>query len=516
MLMRIGASSGFTLALILASGCKDEGVDGLREAEAGMVPLVEAACGWMFGCCSDGERRFQLGEFTLDADNCTTRLVDAIKTGQPLALVESGLSIDRAEWLLLLARSINAGTVSVDRAAVAACAEDTSGRACNAPLTTDGGRCTPGDVTVVDPCAPAEMFQGRQGVGDECNASWECQPGLRCINFAIAGVCAESSDVGEHCFSDSECAGDLVCDYDSGTCVVGAKAGETCSFRDPADPVPGTERTRCAAHLVCDPSSSTCVGGFCTPGAPCFQTATHADCPENTWCVGMPGMQPTCRPLGSVGDPCVQDITCESGHCDPFESVCGTRLANGEPCFSDAECDSDFCDGICSPTLEVGEFCTSLRDAECDEGYCDLSDFDATCRAYAGEGQECPFGIECNPEADLACIEGSCRSFPLANGLPCGSNAQCESGVCFGNTCANGTPEGNACDLGGATPPCEIGTFCDIPEDDTAGSCVALRRTGQACERSAECWGECVVRYGQQMCDQTPAHALDEVWCGGA
>ena len=70
--------------------------------------------------------------------------------------------------------------------------------------------------------------------------------------------------------------------------------------------------------------------------------------------------------------------------------------------------------------------------------------------------------------------------------------------------------------MGGATTPCELGTFCDIPEGDTAGACAVLRRTGQACERSEQCWGDCTVRYGRQMCDETPAYALDEVWCGGA
>jgi hypothetical protein len=514
--MRFRSWLGISVAFIAASGCKDDGVDGIREAETHVAPLVEAACAWMFGCCSDGERTFALGEFTPDAGNCTARLIDAIKAGHPPTLVNSSTSLDRAQWLLLLARSIEAARVSVNDEAVRVCAEDTRGRACNAPLITDGGRCTPGDATSVDPCAPTQMFQGRQAVGDECVASWECEPGLRCVDFGLIGVCAAASDVGEHCFSDLECRDDLVCDFDSGTCVVGAGVGESCSFRDSDNPVPGTERTRCAAHLVCDPSSSTCAGGFCTSGAPCTQTVTHTDCPEGTWCVGMPGTQPTCRPLGALGDPCLQHQTCDSGHCDPFENVCSARLPNGEPCFSDDECDSDFCSGICAPTVGHDELCPSLRDAECEDGFCDYTEFDATCRAWAAEGQPCPLGIECNPAAELACIDGACRAFPLANGLPCGSNAQCESSVCFGNVCSDGTPEGGACDLVGTTPPCELGTFCDVPDGDTTGSCATLRRTGQACERSAQCWGDCVVRYGQLMCDETPAHALEEVWCGGS
>ena len=80
---------GLSVSAALArSGCGEKDVDGLQEARGDREPLVSAACGWMFGCCSDGERTFQLGDFTADATNCTERMIDAIEAGAPLQLVE--------------------------------------------------------------------------------------------------------------------------------------------------------------------------------------------------------------------------------------------------------------------------------------------------------------------------------------------------------------------------------------------------------------------------------------------
>jgi hypothetical protein len=60
-----------------------------------------------------------------------------------------------------------------------------------------------------------------------------------------------------------------------------------------------------------------------------------------------------------------------------------------------------------------------------------------------------------------------------------------------------------------------LGTFCEAPAADINGSCAVLRRSGEACSNSQQCWGECVVRFGTQMCDETPAYELGELWCDG-
>ena len=87
------------LSPLLFSGCKS-GIDTARNKSE---PLVEAACGWMFSCCTADELVYQVGDFTVTPDNCSERLIDAIEAGVPLDLEQSGLSADPAQGLLLLA-----------------------------------------------------------------------------------------------------------------------------------------------------------------------------------------------------------------------------------------------------------------------------------------------------------------------------------------------------------------------------------------------------------------------------
>ena len=284
------ASLLVSAALLMFSSCAEEKTSGISTARSRMRPLVDAACDWMFGCCSSGELVYQVGDFTVDANDCSERLLDAIAAGVPLQLEQGGLSNDPAEGLLVLALSINEGRVDVNTAKVNECAEATRTRDCNVPVEVTGpvGRCIPSapDTDDEDPCAPEEMFRGKQAVGEECAGPWECQEGLRCVDFGIAGVCALSAKKGETCFSDEECATNLICSYDTGECVEGAKAGEPCQFADPLRPIPGTETIRCAESLSCDAAAQVCTGGFCAPGSPCFDVFDDSDCPESYYCVG--------------------------------------------------------------------------------------------------------------------------------------------------------------------------------------------------------------------------------------
>ncbi len=500
---------------------EEETPSGIQAAESKMKPLVDAACDWMFGCCGPYELTYQLGGFTVDAANCSERVVESIKAGVPLDIQQNGLSSEQANGLLVLALSINEGRVDVNSTAVAACADATSALACNAPAEiTASGRCTPGEEAPVDPCDPEEMFTGRQGVGEECAGFWECKEGLRCINFLNTDVCAETAAEGEFCYSDFECSDGLVCDFMSGQCTTGALSGENCAFLDPERPVPGSETIRCATGLSCDPTSNTCSGGSCSPGAPCFDTFDDSDCPEDTFCVVNEAGGATCRAPVALGDFCNKDPDCQSGYCDQFMNTCGERLADGTPCNFSEECQSGYCDDFntfsCAPTVANGQPCMGFSNAECADGYCDDSDpAGPLCQAYASEGQPCPFGFECDPTQQLACADDTCRTTPFPNGTSCFSGAECESTVCFGDECTPGGDLGAACSNDGMFEPCALGRFCDMAPGAAQGTCAELRRSGETCERSEQCWGECVVRYGVFMCDATPAFLLDELWCDG-
>ena len=440
-MMRKAGLLGSLALLLLASACAEEEKTGIETARSQMKPLVGAACDWMFGCCSPDELVYQVGNFTVDADDCSDRLLDAITAGVPLDLVQAGLSDDPAAGLLTLALAINEGRVDVNTTAVNKCADATSDRACNAPLVSGGpvGRCTPTATEVeVNPCDPNEMFRGKQAVGEECQGPWECKEGLRCADFGITGVCALRARENETCFSDAECADGLVCGFDEGTCQKGAKSGEACAYADPANPIPGTELVRCADGLTCDPVAFVCTGGFCSPGSSCIDVFSDSDCPESFYCVGNFDTAPTCQQPGLVGSPCSKPDDCSSNFCDPFNEVCADLLGNGDSCIQNSECASGFCTGSCQPSFEVGQPCASGYNEECRDGYCDSTMAMPVCTAYATENGACPNGTECNPEDDLFCVDAVCLRQPFPNGTPCVDSSQCASRACFMNECSAG------------------------------------------------------------------------------
>ncbi|MCA9607642.1 MAG: hypothetical protein KC619_18670 [Myxococcales bacterium] len=505
------------LALLLSACTAEEigGPAGYATARTEMRPLVSAACQWMFGCCSTDERVHQLGDFVVDEADCTERLIDAIAAGVPLDLEQPGLSSDPAEGLLVLALSIDEGRVSVNQAAVQRCADATASRTCNTAVAVDpSGRCTPGAAPGADPCDPTELLEGRQAIGEACNGPWECLEGLRCIDAGIAAVCARRALEGETCFGDAECGAALVCDWSTGRCAPGARAGEACAFADPTSPIPGTESVRCAPGLTCDPVALVCGGGFCAAGAPCADVFADTDCPVGSFCVGNTWTTPSCRAPGETGAPCFKAADCQSAWCDAVTETCAVRLGVGASCFSHDECASGFCPaGACAPSVAPGQPCPSFSHAECAGGYCDTTDPVApVCRAYAADGGPCPLGLECDPEARLSCIDGTCLRPPFDVGVRCTNGAQCASGLCYAGSCSAGAALGSSCRTDGTVAPCAVGAFCDADEG-VDGTCAALRRTGEACSTDAQCWGSCVTRFGQRMCDATPA--ADEAWCDG-
>ncbi len=513
------ASLLVSVALLLGTACNaDDNASGISTARSQMAPLVNAACDWMFGCCSESELVYQMGGFTVDADDCGDRLLDAISAGVPLELEQGGLSHDAAEGLLVLAFSINEERVDVNAAAVSECAEATRTRDCNVPIVLGGpvGRCTPsGNPDGSDPCDPNEMFSGKQQVGDQCDGPWECASGLRCVDTGIAGICAQQSKSGESCFTDDECGAGLVCGFESGECQAGAEAGEACQFADPLNPRPGTEIVRCANGLTCDPVQQVCAGGFCAPGSPCEDIESDSDCPEAFYCVGNFATAPTCQQPGLEGAPCSKAADCDTGYCNPFDELCAELRVTGDMCEDDAECQSNFCLGnLCEASFSAGQPCPSLDNRQCDGGYCNIADpAMPVCTAYSPEGAPCPTGVECDPTLGVQCQDATCLSLPYPNGTTCTDNAQCASRACFMGQCATGAVMGAPCRADGSTEPCIAGTYCQTVEGAIDGTCSPLLASGMACADNSECWGDCIPRFGQLMCDSTPEQ--DKIWCDG-
>lgn len=505
------------LGAALVVGCEEgqqadeEEIDGLGEASTQLEPVVRASCEWVFGCCAAGESRLALGPFVTDADDCTTRVVDSLLTGNKSPAPQ--LDVGPASDLLYLAVSLNLARVTIDADAVKACVDWLEQRACNeVPEEEQPEHCTPDEAEPEEnPCRAELMFIGSQEAGAECNPNVgvECADGLRCVNFGTDGVCARLAAEKETCFEDTECAQPLICDYITGTCMKGSGVGEVCTFTDPENPAPGTEKERCEAGLSCNPETMSCTEATCAPGSPCI---VDYQCPEGYVCV-----LNRCGEPGLAGDPCVRDTDCVSELCDQLTDTCIPKVADGGACVQDRECESGFCDaGICGPTAGNGDPCPALDDAQCADGYCDRFTDPAApvCAAHAGSGDACMYGNECNPdpELQLVCWEMECRPIPFPNGVTCGSNGQCESSVCWMGVCEDGTAEGSDCALDGTVKPCADQLFCKVTDEMLGtGQCQAVLGAGESCESDLECWGGCGVSYGELVCDGTPPPGA--AWC---
>ena len=327
---------------------------------------------------------------------------------------------------------------------------------------------------------------------------------MSCATYGLVGLCARQAIEGEYCFDDDECHDDLFCDFVTGTCARGAALDAPCAYRDPDDPVPGTETIRCEAGLSCDPVNQVCVG-YCVPGSEC---RWDHDCPTDYLCV-----LDRCRMPGAPGDDCEDDADCASEQCDFVTQTCVALLPNADPCGSHDECDSEFCDSstfTCAPTVTAGAPCPSFDNAQCRDGYCDTTTVMPTCIAYVGPGGTCTSTVECDPDLDLSCADMTCVMQPFPNGTSCAVGVQCESSVCWMGVCDTGTPVGGECDSIGTFAECAVGLYCDIEDMMTEGTCAPVRRTGEECDNDIQCWGSCTARWGVEMCDETPAASLDE------
>jgi hypothetical protein len=377
--------------------------------------------------------------------------------------------------------------------------------------------------------------------------------------LGVFGECVKPGREGDPCFGAESCEPELYCSQLDGTCQPFRAEGETCVFDDREDPSPAAETllVRCAFGLSCDPITDTCVAP-CERGAACTNDEQCDEEQELRCIVGR------CDRERAVGLPCALTADCAEGlHCasdpeDDTREICQERLANGVSCLSHDECASEFCDPtltLCAAKVDPDAACPSGLDAQCDGGSCEpelvacATDADCPisglcnigsgiCSGYCVELR--PVGAICTADTQCdsaACVVGFCRELPLAFGAPCEAaeqcesefctydddrvcselplalgercqtSAECKSGVCFGaltatfDTCINGQDEGEACGDAGQ-PPCNPNKYvCDT--EATPVTCAPLHEAGEACERSEQCRGDCVVRFGRKMCDAT-------------
>jgi hypothetical protein len=177
-----------------------------------------------------------------------------------------------------------------------------------------------------------------------------------------------------------------------------------------------------------------------------------------------------CQPVALGADECAPGLACQFGACAPADcltfrppghagEVCAAHGVQ-RGCEAGSVCDMNT--GCCEPPPGNGESCAGAF--VCAEGFgCHVEDpadlSGATCLPRRQMGESC-WNVEC---ADgLTCVKlpgmtlGTC-DMPHAEGQPCGSSYDCQSGFCANGTCAPTPGEGEHCDV-----KCQGDLLCNV------------------------------------------------------
>jgi len=441
----------------------------------------------------------------------------------------------------------------------------------------DDGKCKaaqpPPEPT---PCDPDKLFIGQVQAGGACTskgAALECAAGLTCVtdeDLGVTGRCVKLGETGDPCAASGECGKGLYCTLADGTCQPYRKQGEACAYSDREDPMPdeSTLIIRCEPGLSCDPITEICVAR-CERGSSCD---SDDDCDDEQQLECVAGR---CDLRRAEGLPCEQDsdceeqLRCESDPATPGTRRCVPRLEDDQACASHGDCISGFCHPqlhTCAARVGAGALCATGDDKQCADGRCEREEVPCTadnecpitavcdlnyglCSHYCVElkpdGAPCEESRECVSEQ---CVVGYCRTPPLVAGHECDDHAQCESGfcgleeervctdlplplgarcssgsqceslVCFDSaengepTCVTGLSEGEACGDPDQAPCNPHKLYCETV-DEAKPTCLKLHETGEECDRSAQCRGECSIVFARRMC--TPAAPQKAAVCDG-
>lgn len=273
-----------------------------------------------------------------------------------------------------------------------------------------------------------------------------------------------------------------VCQGDSGGPLIGADGlvyGVASFIFSPdgmTEPVCGTAPgayNEIYRHLPWIDSIMESIGDACFPD-PEICDGLDNDCNEM--------VDEGCLPLGSE---CTDSSTCFGGLCDDTRAgrICTQECDPMQPllgCGPGSFCSMNGCRGLCVPgapgAARIGEGCAV--DTDCASLYCNdpgdgMRRCLAPCEVDAGScfgGEIClPLGDRCGGCIDAGHVRG------VAHGLgePCGSDADCSSGMCRGdggvNECVAPCGERDACAAGFT---CESAACVRDRDQGLGGSCL--------------------------------------------
>jgi len=289
----------------------------------------------------------------------------------------------------------------------------------------------------------------------------------------------EGEETPQPCQRDEDCDPDLVCDIDTGECVlpISLDAGRTES--DAGHPQPDTGR-------ICEPPCPArldCVNGKCR----CSNNLT--DCGPEAGCVNA---QENTNHCGECFNACDDGQPCENGECACMPSP---ELCDGNDNDCDDEADEDF--DLLTDLANCGEC-----GRECDDTY-SCMEGECLCANGLSECNTACFDLEINQEH---C--GACNS-------PCGDLHHCVAGECACRNRAHIECADECIDARTDPANCgECGNVCaqyldcidgecdceDEDEIDCGWNCIDLQtnrfdcgQCGNACGNQQQCiQGECV------------------------
>ena len=265
----------------------------------------------------------------------------------------------------------------------------------------DGTSCGPAQVCSAMTCTSGCFIGGTVVASGAANPNNACQ---RCLSATSTTAWTTASD-GTSCGNGELCVGGACgteCDiggilYPSGT-INAVNACQSCQ--------PGTngggwttlsDGTGCAAGEVC--SAGSCSAGCFIAGTVYTNGALN---PNNACQSCQPTATTTAWSSLANGAACGAGETCTAGTCAPS---CAPACVDGNVCAANSNCSS----GVCT-----GHACAAPACAPCTQG-------------NACAGPDCASGV---------CTNGTCAppacSPTCAVGAPCGTNADCATGLCDG------------------------------------------------------------------------------------
>lgn len=305
---------------------------------------------------------------------------------------------------------------------------------------------------------------GAGGSGGSC----VCMDDGNVCTSDVAGNCPNGDPLACHTIKFAETCPAGRCD-DKGQCV-DCLACTDAACVDRCNGVDCTAATECKSGFC---EQANCCDAACAgPCRACDKAGLEGTCQRMPLGLQLPecdgtmicGSDGNCmtRTKAALGALCNDSSQCQSGLCR--REYC--QSAAGEPCVEDLECDTNLCD----PTTKTCKACTATTD--CPAG----SDCNAgTCKVFlgqpAGTDAECAMGTV---------IQFLCTLGPATGGAACNAHHECVSRNCQNNLCtplctnAAQCPDGGPCTNGICAMA--AGNYCIVDAQCKSGMCRGFPR----------------------------------------